>query len=64
MKTYDRCPPGRLRCTEWNSVGTLDMLRVLVTDWMMGESLVQSELSKGLVLYEGQSLGRTYRAGV
>ena len=25
----------------------------VVTDWMMGESLVQSELTKGLVLYEG-----------
>ena len=53
MKTYDRVPPGRLRCTEWIPVGTLNMLRVLVADWMIGESLVQSELSKGLVLYEG-----------
>ena len=29
-----------------------------------GGSLVQSELSKGLALYEGWSLGRTYRAGL
>ena len=36
-----------------HSSGTINMLRVLVADWMMEASLVQSELSKGLVLYEG-----------